>query len=112
MDEEKTIEMLEQLLESVSERFFPLTMAATEELDTFRHIFSDNSRRDELEKILATNGEAWSIHATAIEKDLPEGAHDAALGILMQVAIWTYCKGFTNAQKVSLEAWQVAEEKK
>ena len=111
MDEEKTVERLEQLLESVSKELFPLTMAATEELEMFRHIFDDDSRRSELEKMLKTNAEAWSIQATAIEKDLPEGAHDAALGILMQVAIWTYCKGYTNAQKVSLQAWQVAEEK-
>ena len=111
MDEEQVMGMLEQLLESVSERLFPLTMAATDELGTFRHIFEEVSRHGELEKMLETNAEAWSIHATAIEKDLPKEARDAALGILMQVAIWTYCKGFVNAQKASLQTWQVAEEK-
>jgi hypothetical protein len=103
--------LLEQLFEAMSEELLPRATEVRDDMDSFKHIFEDTAHQTTLKKILEANAEVWALFAGSRENNYPEAAQKTILAILAQTTVWTYCKGFTDAQKQKLETWKVAEEK-
>lgn len=110
--EQKIEELLGHLMEMLNDEILPLTTIASDEILSFRHIYNDGTRHEAIKTVLETSAEGWKLLMHASQGDFNKGIHTTVLDILMQTTIWTYCKGFTDAQKEQLATWKVAEEEK